>query len=189
MALTSQSGERGGFASRRSVAVVASALAAMALAAAVAGRGCQVDENTPTGVVQSFADAVRADDRQALYELLGPQTRKALDVAAQRATDLVGGAERFGPLDMIGINQGVEVTAPVQIKLERTGELLLEERGDSLATARKDGQNAAKATVREQRTSYAVVEVISASGERSELTVVDIDGQWRIELTGYSVLP
>ena len=159
MALASQATERSGFASRRSVAAAASAVAAMALAVAVAGRGCQVDENTPTGVVRSFAQATLADDRRGLYEHFSPRTRLWLDAAARRATDLVGGSKRFEPIDMIGIGQNADL-APIE----------------SIVVKKLDD-------------SRAIVEVSTVAGERSELVVVLVDGQWLIELPGYSLRP
>lgn len=129
----------------------------MALAAAVAGRGCRVDENTPEGVVASFVQASRADDRDTLYQLLGPHTRAWLDDAARRATDLAGGAKRFGPLDMIGISENTRIAPPAEIVVEEL-------------------------SGREAR-----VELVSPGGQRSQLQVIEIDGQWRIELPGHRV--
>lgn len=153
-----ESTQRGGFVSRRSLAATASVVAAMALAAAVAGRGCQVDENTPEGVVASFIQASRADDRETLYQLLGPKTRAWLDDAARRATDLAGGAKRFGPLDMIGVSENTSVTSSAEIAVDELSE------------------------------QTAKVELVNASGQRSELHLVEIDGQWRIELPGHGSL-
>jgi len=149
------SARRGGFVSRRTLAAAASVVAAMALAAAVAGRGCRVDENSPEGVVASFVQASRADDRDTLYQLLGPQTRAWLDDAARRATDLAGGAKRFSPLDMIGISENTHITPSTEV------------------------------VVKERRDGQARVELVSPSGQRSELRMVEIDGHWRIELPGY----
>lgn len=155
MAIATQSARRGGFVSRRTLAAAASVLAAMALAAAVAGRGCRVDAGTPGGVVASFIEASRADDRETLYQLLGPHTRAWLDDAARRATDLAGGAKRFGPLDMIGISENTHIAPPEKIVVE------------------------------ELSGGEARVELVRPSGQRSELHIVEIDGQWRIELPGY----
>lgn len=90
---------------RRALAAAASVLAAMALAAAMAGRGCRVDEDGPIGAVRAFAAAASAEDHEALFELLGPATRAGLDAAARRATDLAGGAHRFDAIDMLSIGK------------------------------------------------------------------------------------
>jgi len=80
---------------RSTIAAVASALAAMALAAAVAGRSCRVRPPGPEATVSELVQAAKAGDRDAVYELLTPATRGRLDAEAKRATDLVGGAVRY----------------------------------------------------------------------------------------------
>ena len=90
---------------RRALAAATSVLAAMALAASMAGRGCRVDGDDPIGAVRAFADAASAEDHEALFELLGPATRAGLEAAARRATDLAGGAHRFDAIDMLSIGK------------------------------------------------------------------------------------
>ncbi|ACY12784.1 hypothetical protein Hoch_0143 [Haliangium ochraceum DSM 14365] len=90
---------------RRAVAAAASVLAAMALAVAMAGRGCEMEGDGPIGAVRAFAAAAQTDDHQQLYELLGPKTRAQLASAAARATELAGGARRFAPIDMLSIGR------------------------------------------------------------------------------------
>jgi hypothetical protein len=90
---------------RRALAAATSVLAAMALAASMAGRGCSVDEDGPIGAVQAFTAAASAEDHEALFELLGPATRAGLEAAARRATDLAGGAHRFDAIDMLSIGK------------------------------------------------------------------------------------
>ena len=102
------------------------------------------------GLVTSFVQASRTDDRETLYQLLGPHTRAWLDDAARRATDLAGGAKRFSPLDMIGISENTHITAPAEI------------------------------AVKELSGGEARVELVSPNGHRSELRMVELDGQWRI---------
>lgn len=92
----------------RLVALAASVLAAAALAAAVAGRSCSVDDDSPEGAVRSFVAAAQAGDEAALYELLGPTTRQKLDQAAERATNLAGTTRRYGPLDLVSISESVD---------------------------------------------------------------------------------
>jgi hypothetical protein len=98
--------------SRRSpVAAVASALAAMALAAAVAGRSCQVTPPGPEVAVREMLQAARTGDRDAVFELLSPETRARLELEAKRATDLVGAAHRYTAKDLISIG-GPDSEAP-----------------------------------------------------------------------------
>jgi hypothetical protein len=140
---------------RNAIAAAASAVAAVALAVAVAGRSCQVEEDTPEAAVREFAAAAGADDREALFRMFGPETRKRLEAAAKRATDLVGGSERYSPLDMISINRSRDMPPPK--------DFVVKEQGEALAT----------------------VEIIGAMGERSEVTVVRENGRWHIELPTY----
>lgn len=96
---------------RRAMAAATSALAAMALAAAMAGRGCRVDANSPEGAVRELIAAASADDYETLYELLGPATRARLEAAAKRATDLAGGSNRYSAIDMISIGKADGATS------------------------------------------------------------------------------
>lgn len=138
--------------SRRSaLTAVASALAAVALAAAVAGRSCQMDDSAPEAVVREFIAAANADDRAALYALFGPKTHAHLQEAARRATDLAGGAVRYSVLDMISVG-AADSALPKQIVLKH----------------------------RDQ--TQAAVEIIDINNKRSEVTLVMVEGVWRIEL-------
>jgi predicted lipid-binding transport protein (Tim44 family) len=110
--------------SRRStVAAVASALAAMALAAAVAGRSCRVSQPGPEIVVRDLVQAAKTGDRDTIFELLTPATRARLEAEAKRATDLVGAAQRYTAKDLISIGSSDGVDAPTDITV-------IEERGD-----------------------------------------------------------
>jgi hypothetical protein len=110
--------------SRRStVAAVASALAAMALAAAVAGRSCQVTQPGPEAAVREMLRAAQTGDRDAVFELLSPSTRARLEAEAKRATDLVGAATRYTAKDLVSIGSSDGVPAPTDITI-------IEERGD-----------------------------------------------------------
>jgi hypothetical protein len=108
---------------RSTIAAVASALAAMALAAAVAGRSCRVRPPGPEVTVRDLVQASKAGDRDAVYELLTPATRARLDSEAKRATDLVGGAVRYTAKDLISIGAADPGAAPTDITV-------IEERGD-----------------------------------------------------------
>jgi hypothetical protein len=110
--------------SRRStLAAVASALAAMALAAAVAGRSCRVAQPGPEAAVRDMIQAAKTGDRDAVFSLLTPATRERLEAEARRATDLVGAAQRYAAKDLISIGSSDGVADPTDITV-------LEERGD-----------------------------------------------------------
>lgn len=145
--------------SRRSaLTAIASALAAVALAAAVAGRSCQMDGSAPEAVVREFIAAANADDRAALYALFGPKTHAHLQEAARRATDLAGGAVRYSALDMISVGVA-DAGLPKQIVLKHRDE------------------------------TEATVEIVDINDKRSEVTLVLIEGAWRIELIEPGLAP
>lgn len=73
----------------------------MALAAAVAGRGCNNHRDGATEAVRSFVAASAAGDRDKLLNMLGPKTLARLDEAAARTTKLVGGEGRYAARDML----------------------------------------------------------------------------------------
>ena len=131
--------------SRRStVAAVASALAAMALAAAVAGRSCRVSQPGPEAAVRDMLQAAKTGDRDTVFALLSPATRARLETEAKRATDLVGASIRFSAKDLVSIGSSDGVAAPTDI------------------------------TVLEERGEHAVVEVVSPAGRaRMDLVKVD----------------
>jgi len=129
---------------RGALAAVASALAAMALAAAVAGRSCRVTEPGPEAAVRDMIQAAKTGDHDTVFELLTPMTRDRLEAEAKRATDLVGASQRYRAKDLISIGSSDGVADPTDITV-------LEERGDR-----------------------AVVEVVSAAGRaRLDLVKLD----------------
>jgi len=105
------------------LAAVASALAAMALAAAVAGRSCRVSEPGPEAAVRDMIQAAKTGDRDLVFALLAPATRARLDAEAKRATDLVGASQRYTAKDLISIGSSDGVADPTDITV-------LEEHGD-----------------------------------------------------------
>lgn len=110
--------------SRRStLAAVASALAAMALAAAVAGRSCRVTQPGPEAAVRDMIQAAKTGDRDAVFELLTPATQERLAVQARQATDLVGASQRYTAKDLISIGSSEGVLDPTDLTV-------IEERGD-----------------------------------------------------------
>jgi len=121
--------------SRQSLlAAVASALAAIALAAAVAGRSCRVTEPGPEAAVRDMIQAAKTGDRDLVFELLSPATRARLAAEAKRATDLVGASQRYTAKDLISIGSSDGAADPTDI------------------------------TVLEEHLDRAVVEVVSAAG-------------------------
>jgi hypothetical protein len=94
LALTSR---RGAFAAG------ASALAALAIAIGVVGRGCSVDAPGPDAAVHDFLEASRVGDRKAVFDLLSPDTQRHLEENAQAATAKVGASVRYTALDLISI--------------------------------------------------------------------------------------
>lgn len=121
--------------SRRStLAAVASALAAMALAAAVAGRSCRVSEPGPEAAVRELIQAAKTGDRELVFELLSPATRERLAVEARRATDLVGASQRYTAKDLISIGSSDGLADPTDI------------------------------TVLEEHGAHAIVELVSPAG-------------------------
>jgi hypothetical protein len=129
---------------RSTVAAVASILAAMALAAALAGRSCRVSQPGPEAAVRDFLHAAKTSDRDAVYDLLAPQTRARLEVEARRATDLVGASVRYTAKDLLSIGSSEGIPPPTDI------------------------------TLVEERAERAVVEIVSPAGRsRIELVRVD----------------
>lgn len=100
---------------RRALAAAISVVAAMALAASMAGRGCRVGEDDAVAAVRAFVAAANAEDHEALFELLGPDTRAGLAAAARRATDLAGGAHRFDAIDMLSIGKSKASTRELRL--------------------------------------------------------------------------
>jgi hypothetical protein len=102
---------------------VTTALAAMALAIAVAGRSCRVTQPGPEMTVRDLLHAANTGDRETVYQLLAPATQARLEAEAKRATDLVGATQRYAAKDLISIGASEGVAPPTDITV-------LEERGD-----------------------------------------------------------
>ncbi|MBA3459535.1 MAG: DUF4878 domain-containing protein [Deltaproteobacteria bacterium] len=102
---------------------MASVVAAMAFAAAIAGRSCRVTQPGPEIAVREMLQAAKTGDRDTVFSLLTPQTQQRLEVEAKRATDLVGAATRYTAKDLVSIGSSDGVAAPTDITV-------IEERGD-----------------------------------------------------------
>ena len=135
---------------RRGMTAAITALFAMALAAAVAGRGCNSRSDGATEAVRSFIAASAAGDRDKLLSLLGPKTLARLEASAARTTKLVGGEGRYSARDIIQPISG-------------------EPRNLSIVNMGRDGDT-------------ATLSITNRRGEKSTVTAVLIDGEWRIEL-------
>lgn len=108
---------------RSTIAAVTSALAAMALAIAVAGRSCRVSQPGPEVTVRDLLHAASTGDRDTVYELLAPNTQAHLEASAKRATDLVGATQRYSAKDLVSIGAPEGGTSQTEITV-------IDERGD-----------------------------------------------------------
>lgn len=126
--------------------------AAVALALGVPTRGCSETDSSPEGAVRAFVTAARAADRRAVWDLLGPATRARAEVAAQAATEKVGGARRFAPVDMIDVAVPESTYVPTRI------------------------------VVREQTGEHAIVDVLGPDDRRDTVTTVRVANRWKVEL-------
>ena len=100
---------------RSTIAAGASILAAMAVAAAVAGRSCRVSQPGPEAAVRELLQAAKTGDRETVFELLTPSTQARLEAEAKRSTDLVGAAVRYTAKDLVSIGSADSTTAPTDI--------------------------------------------------------------------------
>jgi hypothetical protein len=100
---------------RSTIAAVTTALAAMALAIAVAGRSCRVSQPGPEVTVRDLLHAASTGDRDTVYELLAPSTQARLVAEAKRATDLVGATQRYSAKDLISIGAPEGTSSPTDI--------------------------------------------------------------------------
>jgi hypothetical protein len=124
---------------RGALAAVASALAAMALAAAVAGRSCQVTQPGPEAAVRDMLHAAKTGDRDLVFALLAPRTRERLDAEARRATDLVGASQRYVARDLISIGGSDSAADPTDITvIEELGDRAVVEVVSALGRSRVD---------------------------------------------------
>jgi hypothetical protein len=137
---------------RRTASAVATAVAVAALAWALGVRGCGDAEGTPEGVVRAFVAAARAEDKAALWDLLGPESRKAVEAEAKAATDRIGGSQRLAPLDVLDVAAPARSYAP--------GDIVLRD---------SDGHS-------------ATVDVLGPEGRHDSVRAVKVGGRWRVEL-------
>jgi len=137
------------------VTAVVSAAAALAIAVAVYGRGCSADEDSAEAVALQFLVASRAGNSALMYELMTSETQNALEMAARRATELVGGSRRFEAVDMISVAAAADPRPPKITEVER---------GESRVIFAVEGEPGEPA---------------------AQLVLVVEDGQWRVDASAY----
>lgn len=115
-------------------------------------RDCGPGSGSPEGAARQFITATRAGDKRGAWELLGPRTRGWLQAAAEGATNRVGGTRRFAPMDMLDVSGPEATYAPQSV------------------------------IVRERARGRAVVDVLGPAGRRDTLELVQVSGEWRVEL-------
>jgi hypothetical protein len=76
------------------------------------GSGCKTEELEPVTAARAFADAARRGDVDAMLELIERPAVDQLTLAAERASDQVGGRRRIEPSEMLQI-VGVDRTIAV----------------------------------------------------------------------------
>lgn len=86
---------------RRALAAASTALFAVVLAVAVAGRSCTGETRGPISTVQAFLEARETGDRELMLEYLGPATRARLEEWARDLTQLAGGDRRYSAVEML----------------------------------------------------------------------------------------
>jgi hypothetical protein len=113
---------------RIGAAAAVSALAALALAAAVAGRSCRVTDPGPDEAVRDMIRAAKAGERQLVFDLLSPSTQLRLAERAREATEKAGASLRFTAMDLISIGPSDNVAPPTDITVldERNGRAVVE---------------------------------------------------------------
>ncbi len=125
---------------------------ALIIAAIFVVRSCAAGHDAPEEAARRFIAAVRAGDKRAAWELLGPLTRARYQAAAEGATNRVGGTRRFAPLDMFDVSRPDWTYSPESV------------------------------IVRERDGARAVVDVLGPAGRRDTLRLVEVDSSWRVEL-------
>ena len=138
---------------RATLTGVVSAVAAVAIALAVYGRGCSSDDESAEATARLFLAAALAGERGTMFELMSQATQNELVKAARLATERVGGARRFEPLDMIR------------------------------ASATTDTERFPELKAVEQNDARVVFEVTSDDGRSAEtLVLVQERGRWKVDV-------
>lgn len=106
---------------RPTIAAIASILVAVAVAAAVAGRSCNVAQPGPEAAVRDMLEAARSGDHDTVFALLSPATQQRLEAQARHATDLVGAMRRYTAKDLVSIGSSANVPPPTDITMIESG--------------------------------------------------------------------
>ncbi len=151
---------------RRVLALLAPVACAVAVAAAVSGRGCENREEAPKETVQLFFEAAKNLDRDQMFSMLSESTRNHLQAQARIATDL--SSRRYSGAEMIGI--------------------------DTALTVFESDEAARRISLASQSGDTALVEIIDNLQRVHRIHLVREQGQWRLVLlpgdaTASSTLP
>jgi hypothetical protein len=87
-------------------------LLALSLSLSMGGLGCKADELEPVTVARAFAEAARRGDVDAMLAVIERPAVDQLALAAERASDQVGGRRSIEPSEMLQI-VGVDRTIAV----------------------------------------------------------------------------
>jgi hypothetical protein len=113
---------------------------------------CGNDEPPPVSAARAFAAAVPSGDSKRMLTLVDERSRDALEQAAHRASDQVGGRRNIEPREMLQI---VDVDPRFQI---------------------------ARAELIEEDEGRARVRLTGVDGTEHELTLVNEDDGWKVSL-------
>jgi len=64
--------------------------------------GCSAGARSPAGAVRALSEAASAGDREAVFALVGPRTRRTLESGAATAAQL-SGRRRVQPVELLGV--------------------------------------------------------------------------------------
>jgi hypothetical protein len=86
----------------------------LALALGFGGSGCKADEAEPVAVARAFAEAARRGDVDAMLAVIERPAVDQLALAAERASDQVGGRRSIEPgemLQIVGVDRTIAVAS------------------------------------------------------------------------------
>jgi hypothetical protein len=99
-------------------------LRALALIVVLGGLGCKADEAEPVAVARAFAEAARRGDVDAMLAVIERPAVDQLTLAAERASDQVGGRrsiESSEMLQIVGVDRTIAVASAEMV--DHNGEL------------------------------------------------------------------
>ncbi len=139
---------------RRVLALLAPVACAVAVAAAVSGRGCENREEAPKETVQLFFEAAKNLDREQMFSMLSENTRNHLQAQARIATDL--SSKRYNGAEMIEIDTALAVF--------------------------ESDESARRISLTSQSDGAALVEITDNRQRIHQIHLVRERGQWRLVL-------